>query len=353
MKFTNHQEKIVEAIIDGKVYDIPSYLKYFNKAYERKYDINQIKSVFEQSENGRTYMFRADSAASYCTDVYDNNGQVIKTLPILQKMTYTFRDYPISTPVSAQLNEYVEKEIVKYNNVNYTFDFLNKSYMVADNFDDIVDFITLWAYLKREALILEVNKTINSDDIGIFFEIKEQKINPDTIPKWEVKVEILSDGTDTEITKATQHHLPTKDATYYIDKPWKFNYEHLITCSEFIDKKIIASSELRIFKQNKFKTVEQISQKKNLFVAWLAVAISVISIIIGNIMPLFQPKETDYLEEINQHISIIEKAVLNDNKNESIEKELNKIKDILEKLLQNQIDNNPTSETKEQFKQNE
>ena len=31
MKFTNHQEKIVEAIIDGKVYDIPSYLNRYYK----------------------------------------------------------------------------------------------------------------------------------------------------------------------------------------------------------------------------------------------------------------------------------------------------------------------------------
>lgn len=350
MKLTTHQEKIVEAIIDGKVYDILSYLKYFDKAHKQKYDINYIKRVFDKSENGRTYMFRADSAASYCTDVYDDKGN-ITTLPIYKKMTYTFKDYPVSTPVKAKLNEHIKKEKVEYGSTVYVFDFLQNSYIVADNFDDIVDFITLWAYLKREALILEVNKSVSSDDISIFFETKEQEINPDTIPNWEVSFEILSEGTDTELPKGIHHHLPTKDATHYVEKAWKFNSEHFTTCSDFIDKKIIASSALHIFKRKNFKTVEQISQRKNLFVAWLAVAISVISIIIGNIMPLFQPKDTDYLDEINQRISVIEESISNDKQDELIIKEINGIKEFLEKILQNHIDNNPTSDNKEYTKQ--
>lgn len=346
MKLTTHQEKIVEAIIDGKVYDILSYLKYFNKAHEQKYDINHIKRVFDASENGRTYMFRADSAASYCTDVYDDKGNITVTLPICKKMTYTFKEYPISSPVKAKLNEHIKKEKVEYDNTVYDFDFLKNSYIVADNFDDIVDFITLWAYLKREALILEVNKSVSAEDISIFFETKEQKINPDSIPDWKVSFEILSEGTDTELPKGIHHHLPTKDATYYVEKAWKFNSEHFTTCNDFIDKKIIASSALHIFKQKKFKTVEQISQRKNLFVAWFAVAISVISIIIGNIMPLFQPKDTDYLDEINQRISVIEESITN-NQDEQIIKEINDIKEVLKKILQNHINNKPTSENKE------
>ncbi len=326
------------------MYDITSYLKHFNKAREQQYDINNIKKAFEKNENGRTYMFRENSDCSYCTDVYDNSGNITGTLPILKKMTYTFRDYPISAPVKARLNERIEKEKIEYCNSAYSFDFLQNHYLVADDFDDIIDFITLWAYLKREALILEVNKSITSEDISIFFETKEQKIKPDTIPNWKVIFEIVSDKTETELAKGIQHHVPTKDATYYIEKVWKFNFEHLTTCSEYINKKIIASSELRVFKQKKFKTVEQISQRKNLFVAWIAVAISVISIIISNIIPHFQAKETDYLDEINQRLSIVEEVVSNNERDELIIKEMNDIKEVLEKLLQNYNDNNQISD---------
>ena len=33
MKLTLHQEKIIEAIISKDVYDIPSYLEYFQKSH--------------------------------------------------------------------------------------------------------------------------------------------------------------------------------------------------------------------------------------------------------------------------------------------------------------------------------
>lgn len=38
MKLTKHQKQIVDAIIKGTVYDIPSYLKEFQKWHLRKYD---------------------------------------------------------------------------------------------------------------------------------------------------------------------------------------------------------------------------------------------------------------------------------------------------------------------------
>lgn len=326
------------------MYDIPSYLEHFGKAHKQQYDINHIKKVFDENENGRTYMFRADSDSSYCTDMYDNNGNIVCTFPILEKMTYSFKEHPISAPVKAELKETVEKEKVECCNTKFYFDFLENSYMVADNFDDIVDFITLWSYLKREALILEVNKSVTHDDISIFFEIKEKKINPDTIPNWNCTFEILSDRTDTKLPTGRYKQIPLKHARYYIDKAWEFNYEHFITCSDFVDKKIIASSELRIFKQKNFKTVEQISQRKNLFVAWFAVGISVISIIIGNIIPLFQPRETDYLDKINQQLSIVEELVSNNEQDESIIKELGDIKEVIEKLLQNYVENSDKKE---------
>ena len=51
MKLTLHQEKIIEAIIDGDVYDITSYLAFFNKAHHQQYDLDEINSVFEKCED--------------------------------------------------------------------------------------------------------------------------------------------------------------------------------------------------------------------------------------------------------------------------------------------------------------
>ena len=81
MKLTLHQEKIVEAIIDGEVYDITSYLKFFNKAHHQQYNFDEIKNVFEKYEDGQTYNFRLEKDSYYYTDVYDKNGVVCNYSP--------------------------------------------------------------------------------------------------------------------------------------------------------------------------------------------------------------------------------------------------------------------------------
>lgn len=52
MKLTKHQKQIVGAIIKGTVYDIPSYLKEFQKWHLRKYDLSRPISKFTEEEGG-------------------------------------------------------------------------------------------------------------------------------------------------------------------------------------------------------------------------------------------------------------------------------------------------------------
>lgn len=57
MKLTPYQKRIVDKIIDGEVYDIPSYLRVFGKGTEQQYDPTEIQATFEEYENGMTYIF--------------------------------------------------------------------------------------------------------------------------------------------------------------------------------------------------------------------------------------------------------------------------------------------------------
>ena len=332
MKLTLHQEKIIEAIIDGDVYDITSYLAFFNKAHHQQYDLDEINSVFEKCEDGQTYNFRLEQDSYYYTDVYDKNGVVCNTMRAPNKTTHEFRDNPISSPVKAHLQESIDIEKCSYLGKNYSFDFLKKSYPVADSFEDVIDFITLWSYLKREALILEVNKPVQNEDISLFFELQRQDLQPNFNPYWTLNYELISESSDTTPGKLRTHFAPTKKAMNYIENVWKLNEEHFLTCNEFIGKKIIASSELRVYKQKKFKTVEQISQYKNLFVAWVAVGISVLSILFGNILPLFQNKTDDYLFDLKQSMTAIEQSIENDVSNAEIITELKEIIDSLDEI---------------------
>lgn len=332
MKLTSHQKKIIDAIITKKVYDIPSYLEQFGKMHLQQYDFDEIHTVFKQMENGRTYMFRKGTDSYYYTDVFDRNGNKCASYRVPNTTTYEFVDYPMATPVKAQLNRKINVECYQNGPTRFVFDFLKEAYPVADSFDDIIDFITLWSYLKREALILEVDKPVSKNDICIFFEKKDQKISPNSNPYWSRHYNILSDETEEEPLESECYLLPEKEAKHFIAQAWKLNEENLLTCSEFIGKKIIPSSELRVYQQKRFKTVEQVANSRNLFVAWFAVFISVITVMIGCI-----PQEPDYLSIISTQISSINDSIKSDTIDEEILQELQNISDSLAELSKQQL----------------
>ena len=55
MKLNSHERKIVSRINKGEIYDIPSYLRSFNKGRIRSYDMTAIKSKFAAAECGKKY----------------------------------------------------------------------------------------------------------------------------------------------------------------------------------------------------------------------------------------------------------------------------------------------------------
>lgn len=78
MKLTKHQEQIVDKIVDGKVYDITTYLKEFDKAHKQKYDIEEIRKVFENLEEDKRYSF-TEKDSYYYTKVTLNPLHLVNT----------------------------------------------------------------------------------------------------------------------------------------------------------------------------------------------------------------------------------------------------------------------------------
>ena len=46
MKLTPTQKKIIDKIITGEVFDIPTYLQVFNKGHYQQYNKEQLKEIF-------------------------------------------------------------------------------------------------------------------------------------------------------------------------------------------------------------------------------------------------------------------------------------------------------------------
>ena len=330
MKLTKHQEEIVDKIIEGKVYDITTYLKEFEKAHMKMYDLSEIRKVFDNLEKDKRYSF-VEKDSYYYTLVHDEEGKVKSTYKNTEPLTYRFKENPLTEPVRAELSESIQKQSVLFQGEKYTFDF-TQEVLVADSFDNIKEFLALWCYLKSEALIFDVNKPVVHEDIGLFFEIKTQEIVEDNNPTWWTKTVIDSVGE--AINDVESHNIlaPYKNINNYMERVWKVNEENLRACEEFIGKKILTTGALEVYQQKKYRTVEDLSVRANLRIARVAVVISVISVVIGNIVPLFQKQDTDYLDEISCKITEIEDRMKKDNGKSDVIDELNEIQNQLKVL---------------------
>ncbi len=338
MKLTNHQKEIIIEIINGKVFDITSYLITFQNYILEKYDIDELRKKFNEEESGKEYKVIKEGFSLFTFQRVE--GIVPMTLPT-PRLSIPESEYELK---KAKFIEKTPKIKYEYEDNKYEYDF-SKGVKVVKDFNDLIDFLSLWHYLKQECLILELDRKINKDDIGVFFEPVPN--NEKTIDK---KITIKYGGK--EIEPLVKHHdvlekAPSRFAHKYSDTTWVINEERLFMCHDFLDKKIVPTTALRTYAQKKFRTKEKRSQQINLFIAICALVISFVSVVLGNIIPLFKTKNTEkYLMEINEQVKNIE--IILEEEKELSSSELHNLKKIIleieEKLSNLSNENNQSIE---------
>lgn len=343
MKLSKHQKEIVDKIISGEVYNIYSYLKAFNKGYTAKYNIEELRKEFEQSENGKTYK------------VMKEGHSTLQSVPQqMQTPMGSFTSISVPMPRSRKSiadDEWEEKpaefivdislENVGFNQQTYTFDFKDKGVFVAKDFVSIIDVITLWTYLKQQSLIIEVSKCIKAEDIGVFYQLQPLVNENETSQvKWTSNFEIVEQSALSDFfCHDIQNETIKKKATSYMKEKWTLNEDHEAMCSDFLGKRIIGNTALRVFSNSGYKTENEKSQRNSMAVALIAVILSLISVLAGNILPLFQPNESDYLNAISEQLSLIQTDIVSFHENDGakeIERSLDDISAILSKMAESE-----------------
>lgn len=310
MKLTKHQKQIVDAIIKGKVYDIPSYLKEFQKWHLRKYDLSRPIAKFTEKEGGKRYKVIIDEDKAYIKGIAPLNTG-IGTINVDKKFPRKAEDIPDDAWEyrEAELIDDVKPIEVEYKGEIFSFDFSEAGVNVADNFDDIVEFMSLWAYLRQESLILEVPRDIVADDLGILFELKNRDPEPET--PFIIHRDKAPDSSIKPITPITidigdfYPNPPIFLLSSYMDEVWELNSEHQKNCEEYIGRKILSTEKLRVFAQQLYTTAGEWQFRIPLIISIIALFISVLSII----QSLFPSKETDNLARISQQIEVIETLI--------------------------------------------
>lgn len=354
MHFTKYQKKIIKAIVDGKVYDLYSYLHEFGKLKNAQYDLDLYRKQFAEDQKGKQY--KVVKKPDECYTAYNQETKTDWGLPI--QTSINVQNSMDKIPDDAWewkpsiLNEQIEPASYKYKGTTYTFDFI-KGVQIAADYNDIIDFLTLWTYLREQKLILETPETITIDTIGCFFESIKIEPKRDAIYKTdkystgnltENAVKSTARVYRTELGKIFPSDLldtaPIVKITDYFDVEWKINEEHLMNCQDFLGKKILPNSSLRLFAKRFYKTTEEWHYIVPLIVSFVALGISIFQLF----APSGEEKQLQEIEsrieqietDIDQHYDKVEKSSGDTASNtDGIYNELNEIKDEIENALDN------------------
>lgn len=314
MKLSKHKKRIVDAIIDKRVYDIPSYLREFGKWHLCKYDLTRPTAKFTEEQDGKEYKVIIDEDKAYVKGTTPMNMGVLGTINSEIKLRRKTEDIPDDAWEyrKANLIHDVKPVEIEYKGERFSFDFMEKGVYVADNFKDIIEFLSLWAYLRQESLIIDVPKDVTVDDLGILFELKPKE------PKQEIPFIIHKDKNSKSSVNPITRTLVCVTEFYdsppnclissYMDEEWVLNNEYLKNCEEYIGRKIIATERLQLFANQLYTTTGEWQFRIPLIISIIALVVSFVPII----QSLIPSNEPNYLEQISHKIKTIETIASND-----------------------------------------
>lgn len=320
MKFSKHQKEIIKQINNGKIYNIISYLKFFNLGETIVLNKDDILHKFNTDNIPKIYYYHKNLKIKYSNiiseDVYNNKVLNNELNP---------ENYE-SVTLKLNYNQGIKHEI--WDNKNYTINFYDGVY-IAKSFNNIIDFLALWQYLKSEMLILEVPNDITANELSIFYE-KQTSSNSNILSLEERIQQINFDD------------FTYEDSHYMLENIYTFSKEKCTICKEYLDRRIYPTTKLKIFIQKRFKTTEEKTQSSALCAAWIAIFVSIIL----TFLPYFQGTNQDYTKSISQNINAIKTQ--NEDQYNSIKTKINEMIEQINLLTEKGTDkyNNTNSSSK-------
>ena len=260
MRFTKRQQNIIRKIESGHIWDIHSFVNAFQPRRTAQYDWEQVQRSFAADPDVTAYY--------YPKNLEPTPANRIREDVFIKKQ----RQGELSPDTYARLSPRLDKTCAQQQvcamGKTFTFDFY-QGVQVADSFDELVEFLAIWQFLRAHALVLEVHQPLTAETVGLFFQQEDPAVPPSPTPE-------KRDGVI---------HFP--DCRYLAGRAYCLSEDHLAVCQEFLGRRLYPAPGLKLFVQNRFRTQDEISQQRSLTAAWVAI---VVSLLIG-LAPYFLPSQ--------------------------------------------------------------
>lgn len=293
MRFNKHQQDIIKAINNKEVYDIESFVKKFNLYEHFTVDKEKIKKAFDESESGKVYPV-----------------DVVKNLLDCENKRR------ISVPAKLEYTE--NKKKVTFDNRCYEYDLWDeKGFNIAKDHDEIVGFISLWEYLKRELDVFEIEKEVSKSEIELFFRKSKKTTNMsndtyDYIPiVQEEPCQLINDKIQKKVEEV-DYNAVKRNAYYYVEEDVEIDSEQLKSFSAYLHKKILPTPSLTKYVANKYQTEDEKATRLSLIIAIVSIIISIFSSLFSVYATLKVDPSNDNLKIIQEKLDTIENGIRDD-----------------------------------------
>ena len=112
MKFTKHQKEIIQHIFSGDIYDITSYLKYFDLGKTIKFEKSKIINMFNTDNVPKKYYFPSGLQQNYANMITEEDYLIKFKNHEISPSNYTVKILKLS------FNSGIKQE--SWNESNYT-----------------------------------------------------------------------------------------------------------------------------------------------------------------------------------------------------------------------------------------
>lgn len=276
MKLSKHQKEIIRHIYKGDIYDILSYIKFFNLGKTIKFDKTDVDKSFDSDELPKKYYCPKNLHHTFVNMIPESTFNELLLNEEVDSEKYTEHNITLS------YNSGIKHE--SWNGQEFTFNFYNGVYVV-NSFNVVLDFLIIWQYLLSEMLILEVSSDFTADLLGLFYEKCSNTVNQNL-------------SLEDRIKEIDFQNLTYDDQNYLKEYNYTLSHEHCCICQEYLGKRIYPSAKLGIYIKKNFTTYEENTQNRALFVAWLAIFVSIAL----TFAPYFHQEDTSNIEAISQDI---------------------------------------------------
>lgn len=258
MKFTKEQKEIIRAIASEEVWDISSFASRFQLKKTIRYDRKVVKEAFDRDPR---------VGVRYCPRILNptpanlvSEEEFVKKCMEGQNLEEEYiRLEPMLEQTQAARKESVRDQV-------FSYDFYS-GVEIINSFDRLVDFLTIWQYLRDQALVLEVSQPLCAETAALFFQREDEK------------TELTPEG------DKVAGVLRFSDLGYLQDGEYRLSRKWMAICDSFLGRRLYPAPGLKWFINNRFRTREEVDQARTLTAAWVGILVAILIALLPYVIP--------------------------------------------------------------------